>query len=146
MFSQNTKVQKNKDSQLAMDVSLSSSISVILSSYEDIICLQVFLLLFFFLCEIFILERQKRDPCQLLWQMVVTGALYYVSPWTDFMLFLMLCSSWSFDIWMCLSLKEPHPEILKNSFSLEASDIVYILLTDAINKAFSQLQSLKVAE
>lgn len=58
--------------------------------------------------------------------------------------FLMLCSSWSFDI--CLSLKEAHPEILKNSFSLEASDIVYILLTDAINKAFSQLQSLKVAE
>lgn len=40
MFSQNTKAQKNKDSKMAVDVSL-TSISVIFSHCEDIICLQV---------------------------------------------------------------------------------------------------------
>lgn len=41
VFSRSTKVQKSKDSKLTVDVSLTSSISVIFSPYEDIICLQV---------------------------------------------------------------------------------------------------------
>lgn len=145
MFSQRTKVQKNKDSKLTVDVSLTSSISVIFSPYEGIICLQVTTAFLFPLWD-YHLRETKKGPLS---AFMTNGDYRSTVLWFSlnrFHAFFMLCSSWSFDIWMCLSLKEPHPEMLKNSFPLDASDTVYILLTDAINKASSQLQSLKIAE
>lgn len=145
MFSQNTKVQKNKDSKLTMDVSLTSSISVIFFPYEVIICLQMTTACLFPLRDYNLRETKKGSLSAFMTNGDCSSTVLCFSLNRSHAFF-PLCSSWSFDIWMCLSLKKPPPEILKNSFSPGSSDIIYILLTDAINKAYSQLQSLKIAE
>lgn len=96
MFSQNTKVQKNKDSKLTMDVSLTSSISVIFFPYEVIICLQMTTAFLFPLRDYNLRETKKGSLSAFMTNGDCSSTVLCFSHRSH--AFFPLCSSWSFDI------------------------------------------------